>query len=597
MIPCAFPFLSYIKSIYYNIREAKDRFTSQQKPLIYYNGHGNKKETAEMKTLWTLAKRYHAISIILMIIFGESIITALNTVSVQLWKNIIVDLSMVPIITYFAVLVIETIGRNLLSRLKQRTTIRLSCKYQQDMFDTAIMSPMKELQEFSMGDMVTGIQSARDVMHSLHTIPSWLFAALVNVVVTITLMMLNSIMLSLVILVEIIPIGIAILLSVKKVNSFDKARKEAQKGANRVVNRLSTFLPIKSFSAEKTESSLLSEKIEKFRTVSVERINSSTMLGTVVRIGLMIMDATIVIFGIKTHDIGTMIVFGMLTNSLIQPICNIQDMLYDYSMLKIHIEANNKILDMEKEFDGEVKLSNFNDSIEFKSVSFSYNDSDEVLKNINLVIPKGKRVGIYGESGSGKSSMMNLLTRFFTANSGEILIDGININEFTKSSLRRHIGVVNQDVQLFSDMTVKENIAYGLPGCTDAQIVEAAKKAYAHQFIEKLPNGYDSKIGNNGVKLSGGEAQRISLARLLILNPDIIILDEATSKLDNASEEMIKKAIDNLSKDKTVISIAHRFTTIEDCDILIGIKNHTIYETGTKETLDVPGTLFHELYK
>ena len=145
-------------------------------------------------------------------------------------------------------------------------------------------------------------------------------------------------------------------------------------------------------------------------------------------------------------------------------------------------------------------------------------------------------------------------------------------------------------------MTSKENIMYSNPNCLESEMIEAAKKANCHDFIMKLPNGYNSYIGNNGVKLSGGERQRVALARLFLLNPEILILDEATSKLDNISEFLIKEAIDRLSKDKTVINIAHRFTTIEDSDILIGIEDHTVKEIGTKESLNKEGTLFYKLY-
>ena len=238
----------------------------------------------------------------------------------------------------------------------------------------------------------------------------------------------------------------------------------------------------------------------------------------------------------------------------------------------------------------------FDDSIEFKNVSFSYDGTSDTLRNINLSIKKGEKIGIYGPSGGGKSTFVNLITRFFSATEGEILVDGVNINSLTANSLRKRVGLVSQNIYLFSNRSIKENIMYGNPHATEADMIEAAKKANAHDFIMSFPDGYDSIVGNDGVKLSGGEQQRISIARLFLSKPDIIILDEATSKLDNESEAMVQEAIDRLGEDKTVIAIAHRLTTIKNCDKLIGISNHTVCESGTvQELLSDRDSLFSRL--
>lgn len=297
-----------------------------------------------------------------------------------------------------------------------------------------------------------------------------------------------------------------------------------------------------------------------------------------------------------TFSIPEIMLFSKLTGNIINPFYNVSSVINELTELNTNMGIANEILSGETEYDGKIQLEEFNSIIEFKGVSFSYKDSSDILNNLNFKIPKGCKVGIYGESGAGKSSLVNLIMRFYQCTSGSILIDGVNINEFTNESLRSHIGIINQEIFLFSNMTIRENIMYGKQNCTEVEMIEAAKKACCHDFISKLPNGYDSYVGINGVKLSGGERQRIAIARLFLLNPDILILDEATSKLDNMSELLVKEAIEKLSEDKTVISIAHRFKTIEDSDFLIGIEDHTIKEIGKREELDKEGTLFYKLY-
>lgn len=312
------------------------------------------------------------------------------------------------------------------------------------------------------------------------------------------------------------------------------------------------------------------------------------------------MNITWIVYGVYSYKNGTfnipeIMLFSKLTGNLINPFYGANDIFNEINEMNTHMELANEILNAGEEYDGTVTLDNFESSIEFRDVSFKYESSNEVLKNVSFKIPKGNKVGIYGESGAGKSSLVNLMMRFYQCESGNIYIDGIDINEFTNSSLRKHIGIINQEIFLFTNMNIRDNIRYGNENCTDADIIEAAKKANCHNFIMKLPNGYDSFIGNNGVKLSGGERQRIAIARLFLLNPDILIMDEATSKLDNVSEAYVQDAIRKLSKDKTVISIAHRLSTIKDSDILIGIKDHTIYEIGPKEEIDKEGTMFYKL--
>ncbi|MBK1810244.1 ABC transporter ATP-binding protein [Clostridium sp. YIM B02505] len=229
-------------------------------------------------------------------------------------------------------------------------------------------------------------------------------------------------------------------------------------------------------------------------------------------------------------------------------------------------------------------------NIEFNNVSFSYNEKHNILENINISIKAGRNVALVGPSGGGKTTFCSLIPRFYEINEGSITIDGIDIRDIKLKSLRNSIGIVQQDVYMFTG-TIKENIAYGKPGASDEEIVEAAKKANIHEFIMSLNDGYDTSVGERGVKLSGGQKQRVSIARVFLKNPPILILDEATSALDNESEKFIQKSLEDLSKNRTTLVIAHRLSTIRNADEIIVLTDEGIKERGNhNELIDLDGT-------
>lgn len=241
-------------------------------------------------------------------------------------------------------------------------------------------------------------------------------------------------------------------------------------------------------------------------------------------------------------------------------------------------------------------LKNVEGDIEFKNVAFHYSDDDtEVLRGINIHIPKGHSVALVGPSGGGKTTMCNLIPRFYDVTEGEIKIDGIDIKDVTLKSLRSAIGVVQQDVYLFSG-TVFENIEYGKPGASREEVIEAAKAAGAHEFISSLPDGYDTYVGERGVKLSGGQKQRISIARVFLKNPPVLILDEATSALDNESEKVVQDSLERLAKGRTVLTIAHRLTTVKNADTILVLTDKGIEEQGSHDELIAKGGIYSRLY-
>lgn len=263
------------------------------------------------------------------------------------------------------------------------------------------------------------------------------------------------------------------------------------------------------------------------------------------------------------------------------------------------IERFLEILDTKSEItekNNAIDIIDVKGDIKFENVSFHYSDDNtEVLSNINLDIKRGDSVALVGPSGGGKTTLCNLIPRFYDVTDGKITIDGVDIKDLTLKSLRNAIGVVQQDVYLFSG-TVYENITYGLPGATREDVIEAAKLAGAHDFISNLENGYDTYVGERGVKLSGGQKQRISIARVFLKNPPILILDEATSALDNESEKIVQDSLEMLAKGRTVFTIAHRLTTIRNANMILVLTENGIEEQGTHKELIEKDGLYNNLY-
>jgi subfamily B ATP-binding cassette protein MsbA len=260
------------------------------------------------------------------------------------------------------------------------------------------------------------------------------------------------------------------------------------------------------------------------------------------------------------------------------------------------LDRIDRLLAESAEADGTVNLDGFKDEVFFDDVSFRYEGTeDDAVNGATLRVKKGEIIALVGKSGAGKTTLVDLIPRFYVPDKGKIFIDGTDVSTSTLKSLRSVIGIVSQDIILFND-TVGANIAYGKPSATEEEIVSAAKAAYSHEFILQLPDGYKTIIGERGVRLSGGQKQRISIARAILKNPPILILDEATSSLDTASEIMVQRALENLMHDRTAFVIAHRLSTVRRATKILVMDRGRIIESGTHDELLAIGGIYKRLY-
>jgi ATP-binding cassette subfamily B protein/subfamily B ATP-binding cassette protein MsbA len=313
----------------------------------------------------------------------------------------------------------------------------------------------------------------------------------------------------------------------------------------------------------------------------------SEFLGTLLIVVVLWFGGSLILSDNSAIDAPTFIFYMVILYSVINPLKDFSKAGYSIPKGLASMERVDKILLAEnkiRESATPVHIGELKDRVEFRDVSFSYDGEKEVLKHINLTVEKGKTIALVGQSGSGKSTLVDLLPRYHDVESGEILVDGVNVKDAGIHDLRSLIGNVNQEAILFND-TFFNNIAFGVEGATMEQVVEAAKIANAHEFIMEKPEGYNTNIGDRGGKLSGGQRQRISIARAILKNPPILILDEATSALDTESERLVQEALERLMKTRTTIAIAHRLSTIKNADEICVMHEGEIVERGRHEEL------------
>ncbi|WP_314971398.1 ABC transporter ATP-binding protein [Peptostreptococcus stomatis] len=361
---------------------------------------------------------------------------------------------------------------------------------------------------------------------------------------------------------------------------------------------------VKSFANEDIELKKFEKDNSKF--LSIKKLFYKSMAGfnTVNRSIDGLMYFIVIVFGgyqmMKGRLVpGDMLAYIMYVSTLLLTVKRIVEFTEQFQKGMTGIERFNEIMSLEPEIvdsPNAIDLTDVRGDIEFKNVSFKYNEKlDYVLDNFNLDIHAGKNIALVGPSGGGKTTVCALIPRFYDVTKGGIYVDGKNIKDLSLHSLRNNIGIVQQDVYLFSG-TIMENIRYGKPDATKEEIVEAAKLASAYDFIMELEHGFDTYVGERGVKLSGGQKQRISIARVFLKNPPILILDEATSALDNNSEAVIQESLEVLSKGRTTITIAHRLTTIQNADLIVVMTADGIIEKGNHHELMENKAYYYNLY-
>ena len=372
----------------------------------------------------------------------------------------------------------------------------------------------------------------------------------------------------------------------------------------RVEDAVSGVRVVQSFTNEDFEINRFKEDNNLFRIAKLKAYK--VMAGTHSSIYMMTRLLTLVILVVGAWlsfngklSYGELVSFVLYTNVLIKPIDKISAILELYPKGMAGFRRFRNLLEVDPDIQDAkdaVDAGPLSGNIEFKQVNFSYDRYQQVLRNINLEVYPGETVAFVGPSGAGKTTICSLIPRFYDIDSGSITIDGMDIRKMSKNSLRSQIGIVQQDVFLFTG-TVRENIAYGKRHATNEEIIEAAKRAHLHDVIEQLPNGYDTQIGERGLKLSGGQKQRLAIARTFLKNPPILILDEATSALDTETERLIQRSLDELSENRTTLVIAHRLATIRNADRIIVVTENGIAEQGSYQQLLEKDGIFARLHK
>lgn len=361
---------------------------------------------------------------------------------------------------------------------------------------------------------------------------------------------------------------------------------------------------VKSFANEDVEIEKFQKGNKKFLDIKSETYSSMAGFNTITKAFDGIMYIIVVLFGglflvEGKMSSGDIVAFILYVQTLLTTVRRIVEFTEQFQRGMTGIERFTEIMDQDIEiFDDEdaVDLENVKGKIEIKNVSFKYNNNNEnVLNNISFTINPGQKVALVGPSGGGKTTLCNLIPRFYDVEDGEILVEGIDVRKIKLQSLRSNIGMVQQDVYLFSG-TVRENILYGKPDATEQEIIDASKAAGAYDFIMNLENGFDTYVGERGVMLSGGQKQRISIARVFLKNPPILILDEATSALDNKSEFIVQESLENLAKGRSSLTIAHRLTTVQNADLILVLTEEGIIERGTHQELMEKRGYYYNLY-
>lgn len=444
-----------------------------------------------------------------------------------------------------------------------------------------------------------------DITEFAHHCPEEYFIGAIKIIVTFVILMSINVPMTLIIY-SIIPFMFIVAAKYRKKMREAQQRQRVHIGDinSEIEDSLSGIRVVRSFTNEELEKDKFSESNNYFLGIKKSYYKNMAAFMTVTRTFDGIMHLALILTGgyfmiQGTIDPADLIVYVMYVRTMIMTVNRIVEFTEQFQKGITGIERFGEIMDIEpeiKDTPGAKDIENVSGNLEFKDVWFRYNkDLPYVIKDFNLKISPGESVAIVGPSGSGKTTICNLIPRFYEVSEGQILLDGKDTKDITLKSLRENIGIVQQDVYLFSG-SILDNIRYGREDATFEEVVEVSKMAGAYEFIKEMPDGFDTHVGERGVKLSGGQKQRISIARVFLKNPKILILDEATSALDNESELIVQQSLERLTKGRTTLTIAHRLTTVQNSDLILVMSEEGIVERGTHEELMAKKSYYYNLY-
>lgn len=531
-------------------------------------------------------------------------------VSRNIINTYIPDKNIRLILTWCAALlviyIIQTVMQYFMQYQGHIVGVRMQADMRRDVFEHLQKLPFSYFDEHKTGVIMSRIvNDLMDISEFAHHGPEDLFISIVTVVGAFIILCTVNIPLT---LITFAVLPFLVLFIIKKRSAmtmaFRKNRIEIAEVNASLENSIAGIRVSRAFTGEREEEKKFAENNQRYVTVRersyrvmAEFFSGTNFLTSLMNVVILAAGGYCVYRGVI--NVGDMVAYMLFINMFVTPIKKLIQFVEMFQNAITGYVRFQELMNVEPEQDekGAIELKDVRGEIVFDDVTFHYDENKEVLSHISLTFPQGKMVAIVGPSGGGKTTLCHLIPRFYEISGGSILVDGHDIRDVTRASLRRQIGIVQQDVFLFTG-TIFDNIAYGKLGASREEVYEAAKKANIHDYIMSLPEGYDTFVGERGVKLSGGQKQRISIARVFLKNPPILVLDEATSALDNVTENYIQDSLDELCKNRTTIVVAHRLSTIKNADEIIVMDRDGIEERGTHEELLARGNgIYKELYE
>ncbi len=508
---------------------------------------------------------------------------------------------------YIFLRIVDTLANFYMATVGHIMGARIESDMRHDFFSHLQKLSFSYYDDAKVGSLMSRITNDLfDITEFAHHGPEEIFIASIKIVGSFIILCTVNVPLTIIVFAAIPPMVIALSFFRNKMKlGFRESRKQIAELNSQVEDSLLGIRVVKSFAKEDYEQKKFDKGNIKFLDVksAVYKIMGAFQSSTRLFDGVMYIIVVVAgAFFLKGGKItaADYVAYLMFVSTLMTSVRRIVEFTEQFQRGMTGIERFTEIMETKPSIEdkkGAKELTNVDGEVVFNNVTFRYSDAEkDVISHLNLTVKKGESVALVGPSGGGKTTLCSLIPRFYEITDGEILIDGINIKDVTLNSLRENIGTVAQDVYLFSG-SIRENIAYGKEDATDEEIINAARLAGADEFINSLPDGYDSYVGERGIKLSGGQKQRISIARVFLKNPPILILDEATSALDNESERLVQQSLERLAKGRTTFTIAHRLTTIKNADRILVLTENGIEESGTHKELLASGGIYSELYK